>query len=46
MRKLYESDKDFKEYVDRYMIKHGVSFEYALTVKIVISYGEFLKGKA
>lgn len=35
MRDLYDSDSEFKEYVDRYAEKHGISVEKALTHLIV-----------
>lgn len=43
MQELYQNNKDFKEYVGRYMKKHGVSLEYALSVMIVINYGKYIE---
>lgn len=35
MKELYKSNSEFKEYVDRYAEKHGISVEKALTHLIV-----------
>lgn len=40
MRSLYESNKRFREYVDRYAVCRGISVEEALTHKIVRIVGE------
>lgn len=31
MKDFYEGNKDFKEYVDKYCSKHGISVDVALT---------------
>jgi len=41
---LYKSDPDFKEYVDKYCKKHDLGVFEALNMKILESYGNWLKG--
>lgn len=42
--KLYNTDKAFKEYVDKYARCHRLLPEYAIKVKVVQNYAEWLKG--
>lgn len=42
---LYKSDPDFKDYVDKYCQKHHLGIFEALDIKIVDSYGEYIKKK-
>lgn len=35
MNELYKNNKDFREYVDKYCAKHGVTVEEAFTHDIV-----------
>lgn len=44
--KLYNTDKAFKEYVDKYARCHRMLAEDAIKVKMVQSYAEYLKGGA
>lgn len=36
---LYETNQDFKEYVDRYCMKHKITVEEALTHELVKEVG-------
>lgn len=40
MQDLYENNKDFKRYVDRYCRMHGLSVEEALEHKLVQEVGK------
>lgn len=42
--KLYNTDKAFKEYVDKYARCHRMLAEDAIKVKMVQNYAEYLKG--
>jgi hypothetical protein len=42
MRALYETNAEFKEYVDRYSHSRGISVEEALTHKTVRIVGEWI----
>ena len=39
----YNLDKDFKEYVDKYIVKNGITLEEALEHKIVRLYLDYLE---
>ena len=39
----YRSNKDFKEYVDRFAKKHRMLPEFAMTCQIVVDYYKYLK---
>jgi hypothetical protein len=40
MKNLYETNMDFKTYVDRYCTKHNLTVEQALEHRIIKLYGE------
>ena len=42
---LYRTNKDFKEYVDKYMTKHNKTLADALTDIIVREYAEWMLSK-
>ena len=42
---LYETNQDFKEYVDRYSNKHKITVEEALTHALVQEVGKMYKEK-
>ncbi len=44
LTELYNTDKAFKEYVDKYCRCHRLLPEYAIKVKVVQNYAEYLKG--
>lgn len=50
MRQLYQTNKDFKDYVDRYCKNHNegrsITLEEALTHKVVQDYAEWLQRKS
>ena len=41
---LYKTNKAFKEYVDKYCRCHKLMPEYAIKVKVVQNYADWLKG--
>ena len=43
MEKLYEENKEFRRYVDRYCVKHGITPEQAFGHLLVKYYAEYLK---
>lgn len=43
MKELYEKNKDFREYVNRYCGKHNVTVEVAITHKIVQEVGKMYR---
>ena len=45
LRELYNSDDDFRGYVDRLMAQRGIDLEYALSLRIVASYGEIRRNE-
>lgn len=42
MKKAYRTNSIFKEYVDKYSIKHNISVDVALTHLMVKNYYEYL----
>jgi hypothetical protein len=42
MKNYYNTNPEFKEYVDRYAKKHGISVDEALTHKIVKEFYKYL----
>ena len=40
---LYNTNKDFKEYVDKYCKAHRLLPEYAVKCKVVQNYAEWLR---
>ena len=42
MKKLYDTNSDFKTYVDKYCLMHSISIEIALTHKLVKEYAEYI----
>lgn len=42
---LYRTNKDFKEYVDKYMTKHNKSLSEALSDAMVKDYAAYLLSK-
>lgn len=46
MKKLYQTNKDFKEYVDRYMRNRDVTLEEVLSYKQTQLVGEMYKEQA
>ena len=45
MEKLYKRNKDFRDYVDAYCLKHRLIPEVAIKHKLVHEYGEACQGK-
>lgn len=47
LRKLYETDKEFKEYVDKFAqcYRHPMTVDQALTTKVISDYAEYLLEK-
>lgn len=45
MNELYNTNADFKAYVDKYMRKEEIDLETALTHGIVRNYAEYLKDR-
>lgn len=45
MKELYETNADFKVYVDKYMRKEGIDLETALSHAMVQNYAEYLKDR-
>lgn len=43
MEELYRTNKDFKEYVDRYCRDYGLCVAEALKHRLVIEYAEYLR---
>ena len=44
MNKLYEENDSFKQYVDRYCVKHEIDRETALTHSVIRNAAEYYKG--
>lgn len=44
LTELYNTNDRFKEYTDRYAKTHRLLPEYAIKVKVVQNYAEWLKG--
>ena len=45
LMKLYETNENFRGYVDRYAKHRGISTEEALSHSMVWSYAEYLKSR-
>ena len=45
MKELYETNADFKRYVDAYMRKEGIDLDTALSHAMVQNYAEYLKSR-
>ena len=43
MEKLYKRNKDFRDYVDKYCLKHRLIPEVAIKHKLVSEYGEMCR---
>lgn len=45
MKELYETNADFKAYVDKYMKKERIDLDTALSHAMVQNYAEYLKDR-
>lgn len=46
MKNLYETNADFKEYIDKMCDKHHLTVEQALSTKMAANYAEYLLERA
>lgn len=45
MMELYQTNDDFKTYIDKLCAKHKLSLEQALATRMAASYAEYLLGR-
>ena len=41
---MFDTNKDFRDYVEKYIFKHHITLEEALKHQMVINYALYLKG--
>lgn len=43
IKAMYETDKDVKEYIDKYCYKHSLTVEEAIAHKLIKEYADYSK---